>query len=259
MTLCGEGHQLPAESDRALSNAPVYNEQWEFGLSRLAFMQSFLPHCSQTQELLAFMAFLPPPSKRSQQGRSGSGGASGRRQQQRPGSGSGEDSAPLRPHDLHRFLPEAVALIESVPQLLSSPADYLRVVAALIELLGGNSGGSGSGRGGGGGSDGKVLAAVAMMLHRRPQLLTLRQQRPHRGRDGVLAAAGMGTDPQGQQTGTSEQGWLADEVVEGGAPSAFKYGGTGCGYLEGFEGVLVTLQVEGVAGRQGRWKEGQGR
>ena len=202
------------------------------------------------------MAFLPPPTKRSLQGRSGSKGASSRRQQQRPDSGSGEDSSALCPQDLPRFLPEAVALIESVPQLLSSPADYLRVVAALIELLGGNSGGSGSG---GGGSDGKVLAAVAMMLHRRPQLLTLRQQRPHRGRDGVLAAAGMGSDPQGQRTGTSEQGWLADEGVKGGAPSAFKYGGPGCGYLEGFEGVLVTLQVEGVAGRQGRWKEGQGR
>ena len=170
---------------------------------------------------MVFVAFFPPPRPRIQR-RSREDALSTPDSSSDP---SASTTGPL-PRDLIKLLPEVVALVESTPQLLTIPADLCRVAAALIRLLGGPTG-----------SWAQAQPAVAMMLHRRPSLLTQRQQRPHRGRDIPEEATplihyrmGLHAVPD-SEIGAS----LPMEDVSGTLDS--------CGYLRGFESIIQVLQV----------------
>lgn len=191
----------------------------------------------QRQELLVFVALFPPPRPRHQRNKEANLSSNQQPDEARqPGPvhtpPSGRPSplidAPLLPGDLIELLPEVVALVEATPQLLTVPADLCRVVAALMRLLGGQDGDEASVV-----AD-KVQSAVAMMLYRRPLLLTHRQQRPHRGRD--IPPALFDHDLQG------ESGVIPS--ARGSSPTPEDAPGSDyCGYLKGFKAIIQVLQV----------------
>ena len=138
----------------------------------------------QIQELLAFVAFFPPPLRLSSRGQSLLGEAEVPLDPPvRTRGPCGEGQTPLSmaavPQDvqmealdaprLAQGLPIVTSMVEATPKLLTRPADLCRVVEALLDLIG--RGGEQRDREPQGLADDRVRSAVAMMLHRRPTLL----------------------------------------------------------------------------------------
>ncbi|KAG1681584.1 hypothetical protein FOA52_014092 [Chlamydomonas sp. UWO 241] len=163
--------------------------------------------------------------------------------QQQHGAGMSTDADALQQHQQHgagmdtdadallralpALVPQAAALVEATPQLLTSPADYPSVVGALMALTGGSH------------------SAACRMAHARPALLTA----PRGGPAGHARARGVRAALHGRDVMT------AGSAVS--ASVAESLAGVGGGGVDGVGGGGVN-GVGSVEHRQGRSAAGSG-